>query len=146
MEPRQQAMIVFCLVVCVLSGAVGYAVWSNMQMKKSQVSVSPPQVMQVVQAPPPPQAPIITAPSTPPPKPKPATAQPVQPVTVAQLVQVYPGGWVWNPDWRHRFHRDHRWRHHDDELEWRWGRDHWDAIGREPWERPPIPPGRKVAW
>lgn len=142
MEPKQQALILFCLASCCVSAAIAYSVWTNREFTRAPPQDNTVQRVQqewpqFVAPPPPPRAPVATVPSAPPPKPKPATAKPVQPVTVAQLVEVYPGGFVWNPDWRPRFMRDHRWRHRDDELEWRWGKHHWDTVGREPWEYPP---------
>lgn len=143
MEPKQQAMLVFCLAAVVAVGGVAYAMWNNMSSRPPKPAriVPPPPPPPSYEAPPP-SAPVVVPPPQPPVQPKPAT--PPKPVTPVQLVKVYPGGWVWNPDWHDRFYWESRWGPQRwDHWEWRRGRDFWDGHGREPWDRPPIQPPRR---
>jgi hypothetical protein len=63
---------------------------------------------------------------------KPATLPPATPVQTKELVQVYPGGWVWNPYWHRWDARYNRW-----DPYWRVPRDpYWyDRRDRHPWDR-----------
>lgn len=123
-------MLIFCLAALLALGAVGYAVWSGARTRATnpvRLEVVP---RPVVFEPPPPAAPIAPAPVVAPVS-RPKPAPPPKVVTPVQLVQVQPGGWVWNPAWH-------------DQLYWerRWGPHRWDNLddrkrGRVPWDRKP---------
>lgn len=137
MEPKQQAVLFFCCAATLATCAIMYAVWQNRRMQSSEVTPRPATTRPPVALPP--SAPSVPA-STLPKQPQPARKP--TPVTPVQLVHVYPGGWVWNPEWHDRYY----WRNRDpkrwDHWEWKFGREHWDENGKHPWERPPIPPHR----
>lgn len=137
---QHHAWIAFGLAAVCVAIAIVYALWENRKASKAQpMSVESPSFEQPVYVPNEPVAPVkqVRMAASPPPPPA-SPASPGLP-PASRLVQVYPGGWVWNPYWHDRFHRDHRyggkWQDHWD---WRWGRDHWDNDGRHPWERGPI--------
>ena len=138
---QQHAWVAFGLAGVCIVVALAYAVWQN--FKKSPSPSSP---LNPVASPP--YFPVpefrpasVVAPAAPaqPPKTNPAASSGLPPV--ATMVQVYPGGWVWNPHWNDRFHRDYRYARRSDDWEWRWGREHGDD--HRPWERPADPAERR---
>lgn len=129
----QHAWLAFGLAVLCICVAVAYAVYQS-RRSGGGVTTQPPyqdipwftaqEYERLPKVP-------IPKPTRPPAAPAPKAASPGTPPT-AQLVQVYPGGWVWNPAWHDHYYWDHRWGDHRRPRRWRemdkWTREdqHWD--------------------
>lgn len=129
MELRpQHAWFAFGLAALCICVAVAYAVYENRRPATATAPPEPPAMfpLPAVRLPRPVQP-------APPAAPAPKAPSPGTPPT-AQLVQVYPGGWVWNPEWHDYYYWDHRWGDHRRPRRWR-EMDKW-IYDDMPWKDP----------
>ena len=129
LQPRH-AWFAFSLAVLCICGAVAYAVYESRRSGGGGVTSAPlypPAQPQPLLTYIPPKA------LSPPTAPAPKAASPGTPPT-AQLVHVYPGGWVWNPAWHDYYYWDHLWGDHRRPRRWR---------EMDKWIYDEVPPHRK---
>lgn len=105
LQPQHAWLALGLAVVCICA-AVGYAVFQSRQAGGGPTS----EPLYQVAAPEYVAPQVLTVPRAPRPLPErvPIAVSPGTPPTV-QMVQVYPGGWVWNPYWHDHYYWDHRW-------------------------------------
>lgn len=141
---KKYAWVAFALAACCCIGALVYVFIDNARNKPKVRSAAPSAPVDVPRF-----VPVQRADTTAtvPPSTTTPTLPPATGPTAGQLVQVYPGGWVWNPGWHTRFYWDGRvdptrW----DRVQWSWWNTWWDREGRRPWMRGPLPPEKHRHW